>query len=391
MKIFPYSFGQLSRGKPRVYWLVSMNRRNRGIFYVLLFLAVGSHLAVVGASFTAWALLALQFLLYPQFAYFAAVRSEDQRKAEHRNQLLDGFWAGCWMAGLGFPLWISFTMFAGACLHMVVFYGLRGLPMVLGAMGLGAGMVALTGNWSGTHFDTDLRTTALSMVSLTLFFVTYALDGYRRAMYQHASEMKLRAQVEEIKALQARLYEQTMCDPLTGLFNRRHLEKALPSAIESAQAEGHELALLIVDIDHFKNVNDRYGHDVGDEVLKSVASIMQTAAQPEELVYRYGGEEFVILLPGCTADAAMRRAEQLRSQFLQTPLVLGEGAIHGTLSCGISVYPTHGANARELLRSADAALYRAKAKGRNRSEIFGASTVEFGRQATAETGQGQVR
>ncbi|MBO9645435.1 MAG: diguanylate cyclase [Pseudacidovorax sp.] len=386
LKIFPHPSASAapSGGQPRVYWLVRMNRRNRSIFYVLLFLTVASHLWVVGSSFTAWLLLALQFLLYPQLAYGVALRSTDQRKAEHRNQLLDGFWAGCWMAGLGFPLWISFTMFAGACLHMVVFYGLRGLPMVVGAMGLGAGLVIASGNWSGVHFETDLRTTLLAMLSLTLFFVTYALDGYRRAMYQHRSEMKLRAQVEEIRALQARLYEQTMSDPLTGLLNRRHLEKALPSAIESAQVEGRELALLMVDIDHFKNINDQHGHDVGDEVLKSLASIMKAAARSDELVYRYGGEEFVIVLPDCPADLATRRAEQLRRRFMESPVGFGEASIRATLSCGISVCPEHGAVARELLRSADAALYRAKANGRNRSEIFASTPGQFDRQPLDE-------
>ena len=357
-----------------------MNRRNRSIFYVLLLLTVASYLLQVGASPMAWVLLVLQFAVYPQVAYFVALHADDQRKAEHRNQLLDGFWAGYWMAGLGFPLWIAFAMFAGACLHMVVFYGLRGLPMVLAAMGLGAGLVALGGSGRALHFDTDLRTTALSMLSLTLFFVTYALDGYRRAMYQHASEVKRRAQVKEIEALQAQLYQQTMCDPLTGLLNRRHLEKALPSAVDLARVQGRPLALLVVDIDHFKHVNDEHGHAVGDEVLQALALLMKdVAVGQDDLVYRYGGEEFVLVLPGRDADAARNTAEQLRLAFVGKPIRRGDGWIGATLSCGIAEFPTHGLHARELLRSADAALYRAKANGRNRTETSSAALAEFGR------------
>lgn len=370
MKIFPHSNAPASAGKTRTYWLVRMNRRNRGIFYLLLFIAVGSHFLATGASAAAWGLLALQFLLYPQLAYFWALHARDQREAEHRNQVLDALWAGCWIAGLGFPLWIAFTMFAGACLHMVVFYGPRGLPLVMAAMGLSAGLVWACGLGRAPHFDTDLRTTALSMVSLTIFFVTYALDGYRRAMDQHRSEMKLRTQFEEIKALQARLYQQTICDPLTGLLNRRHLGKALPAAVDAARAGAGdgELALLLLDIDHFKGVNDRHGHEVGDEVLTALARLMQADLQPGELAYRHGGEEFLLLLPGCSRAAAFDRAERLRQAFAGRAIGQHGEPIRCTLSCGLAHYPEDGASARELLRAADHALYRAKDNGRNRSE-----------------------
>lgn len=370
MKTSSKAGGLLSEGRLRIYWLVRVNRRNRSIFYLLLFVTLASHFLDTGASPIAWMLLSLQFLLYPQLVYFLALRAGDQRQGEHRNQLLDGLWAGCWMAGLGFPLWISFTMFAGACLHMVVFYGLRGLPMVLGAMGVGAGMMLGLGNWSGVHFQTDLRTTFLSMISLTMFFVTYALDGYRRAMHQHASEMKLRAQFDEIKTLQEQLYLQAVCDPLTGLLNRRHLETALPEAIDAARTSGKALSLVVVDLDHFKRINDRHGHGVGDEVLKALAVSMRAMAADGDLIYRHGGEEFLIVLPGSTRADAFGMAERLRQGFAERPIEGSDAPIRSTLSCGIATFPSDGRTAQALLHSADTALYRAKTLGRNRSELY---------------------
>lgn len=155
-----------------------------------------------------------------------------------------------------------------------------------------------------------------------------------------------------------KLQQEGITDPLTGVANRRGLATAVEKLMEAAQS----VAVVMVDVDHFKLVNDKYGHAVGDEVLKTIAVLIMAEARREDVVARMGGEEFVILLPGTGLDPARRFAERLRSTVEQTHF---ENAGNVTISLGVACYPAHGADVNDSLDSADAALYRAKAAGRN--------------------------
>lgn len=155
-----------------------------------------------------------------------------------------------------------------------------------------------------------------------------------------------------------KLHREGSTDSLTGLFNRRGLDAAMGKLTEAA-GDG---AVVMIDIDHFKAVNDKYGHAVGDEVLKTIAALIMAEARTEDVVARMGGEEFVVLLPETGLDPARRFAERLRSAIEQTHF---DRVGKVTISLGIASYPKHGANVHDSLVLADAALYRAKAAGRN--------------------------
>ena len=156
--------------------------------------------------------------------------------------------------------------------------------------------------------------------------------------------------------------EQAITDPLTGLYNRRFQQQHLARELERAGRSGAPLALLMIDLDHFKRVNDASGHAAGDAVLRRVAAVLRSRIRPSDIACRHGGEEFVLILPGTTAEAARSKAEDLCAAF-----VLDREALHGvTASVGIALFPDHGSSADELADAADRAMYEAKAAGRNR-------------------------
>jgi diguanylate cyclase (GGDEF)-like protein len=161
----------------------------------------------------------------------------------------------------------------------------------------------------------------------------------------------------------------SLTDPLTELWNFRYFQLQALREVEAATRYNRPLGLLIVDLDHFKRVNDRHGHPVGDQVLAEVGRRIRTSTRLPDIVARYGGEEFVLLLPGTDAAGAVVTAERIRRRVSRLPIVAGgQDALRISVTCsvGVAAYPAHGASVDELLRRADAALYTAKSAGRDR-------------------------
>ncbi len=162
------------------------------------------------------------------------------------------------------------------------------------------------------------------------------------------------------------LCELSLKDPLTGLGNRRHFRSVLERSIEAVARSGDSVLLLLLDIDHFKTINDRWGHLGGDHVLQDVARRLKGTFRKEDTVGRYGGEEFVALVVGCAMPAAMGLAERFRLAVSRDPFDTGSGMVVVTTSVGVAV-GTAADGPQALLKAADEALYRAKETGRNRS------------------------
>ena len=166
--------------------------------------------------------------------------------------------------------------------------------------------------------------------------------------------------------LREALRQQALRDPLTGLYNRRYLDETFGEALAQATRTQTPLSIIMADIDHFKQINDTWGHPIGDQVLQSVAQYLRRNVRRDDVVCRAGGEEFVLLLPDTPLAVACERAEQLRAFIRAMPLLRDEPERSVTLSWGVASFPGHGLNPDALLARADAALYRAKATGRDR-------------------------
>lgn len=181
---------------------------------------------------------------------------------------------------------------------------------------------------------------------------------------QHLAETIVRVLAQAAVARQAR------CDGLTELANRRTFDHQIDHEVEVARTGDTDCSLLLVDIDHFKTVNDTFGHLAGDEVLRQISRVLREQtlrmrSGDRALIARYGGEEMAILLPGISTTGALRIAEGIRSAIEQTTIDYGENIISVTASVGVSTFPPHAGSVQELIAAADTALYRAKSEGRN--------------------------
>jgi len=169
--------------------------------------------------------------------------------------------------------------------------------------------------------------------------------------------------------LRRHLRDESIRDPLTGLFNRRFLDEVLSWELPRAERNGEPLSIVLADIDHFKSFNDEHGHDAGDLALCHVARTLLRAVRGEDIVCRYGGEEFVLLLGSTSLGNGLARAEAIREGIASSEILLPNGATRSIgLSLGVATFPDHGGCAADLLKRADEALYRAKEGGRNRVE-----------------------
>jgi diguanylate cyclase (GGDEF)-like protein len=170
--------------------------------------------------------------------------------------------------------------------------------------------------------------------------------------------------------LREALRTQSVRDALTGLYNRRYLEEIMEREVRRAGRSGQSLGVLMIDLDHFKTFNDTYGHDAGDSVLREIAAFLLKHVRAEDFVCRYGGEEFVVILPTADQDGARSRGERFRAKLKEIPVV-HQGRSLGlvTFSIGVAAFPEHGMSPRELMAAADAALYEAKRGGRDQVVI----------------------
>lgn len=261
---------------------------------------------------------------------------------------------------LGYYTWLApeadHLLLLGWFVALVFMAGLAGLRdvVVLALVMAGANLAALELSTSG------VRPGTLDLVQAGVFL---AVNLYAGVVFEH-----LRDERRERKELRSRLADQARTDHLTGLPNRRAFDQELRAELSRVERYDARGALVLLDLDHFKDYNDAHGHPVGDEALKAVAEILERESRTSDTVARYGGEEFAVVMPQLSPGEAREAAERLR-EVVEEHEVEGEDVLPArrlTASVGVAAYPDDGATFEEVLRVADRRLYRAKDLGRNR-------------------------
>jgi diguanylate cyclase (GGDEF)-like protein len=164
-------------------------------------------------------------------------------------------------------------------------------------------------------------------------------------------------------ALRDKLRSQALRDPLTGLYNRRYMEDTLQRVVRLADRERHDVSVIMIDLDHFKRLNDQHGHAKGDTVLRDAAAVVINQMRETDVACRYGGEELIVVMPNCGLEAAAAKAERIR---VGIEALSENGGVQVSASFGVAAIPATSLAAKDLVANADAALYRAKQEGRNR-------------------------
>lgn len=251
--------------------------------------------------------------------------------------------------------------------------GFRGLGDAIGEMGLlenmprSATVIALTpvsllglGRETFHKFLAENPTFGINLMSM--------LSGRIR----ESDEERLRGVVRERQKEEVLedLSKLAIYDPLTGLYNRRQMDETLSAEAIHAMQRKDVVGIIMADIDHFKTVNDTYGHRAGDLMLQATAQILKKSVRAADSVCRYGGEEFAIIMPGASLTILERTAEKIRSRFEKLRLEYEDHTIQTTISLGAASFPQHASNLTEVLERADQALYQAKRAGRNRVVVY---------------------
>ena len=304
----------------------------------------------IGAGWPAWAWMAFGCLLWPHLAYVIARRSRNPFQAERRNFMFDSVLAGSWLPMLHFNLLPSAVLLTVVMADKIN-SGVRNLwlwslPGTLAAIGIGG---LLTG------FAVDLpSSTAVVLASLPILVI------HTLAVSQSSYLL-----VRKVQRQNLQLAELSRRDMLTGLDSRGHWQSRANELFRRHQEGQSPATLLFVDVDRFKAINDRYGHGVGDDVLRAIAALLSRQLPPQAAVGRLGGDEFAVVLPMGAVEAA-GHAEQLRAA-VEALALPGHPGLQCSISIGLAEPPSAGLALREWMEAADRALYRAKRGGRNQT------------------------
>lgn len=331
-------------------------RINRRIYPLRIFgmalggLAISAVLHVQQAPPVLWATMVLTCLVWPHLAYLHTRLVADAHRAETRNLLIDSAIAGAWV-----PL-MHFCLLPSVVLVMVTTFDklntgirrlwLRSLPGMVGIA------VVLT-LWLRPEPRLESPLLVVLCALPLLLMHTLAVSG---ASYQL---------IRTVSRQNRELEELRRTDVQTGLSSREHWMQQAGQALEALRTSGRPVCMLIVDIDHFKAINDEYGHTVGDEVIRAVGLVIRQCVRANDWAGRYGGDEFTVLCPEAALPEALAIAERIRARIAQLRLRDVPG-LRVSSSIGLAAAQAHHASLRDWMNAADAALYRAKDAGRDR-------------------------
>jgi diguanylate cyclase len=319
-------------------------------------LAVASVLYQNAAAPALWILLLCHALLWPHVARALASASEDPKRTELRSLLIDSAMGGFWVAAMRFNLLPSVLLVTMLAVDKISVGGCRMLWRALAAqIAACAATVTLLRIGEGA-FPWRPETTMFNVLASLPFLVAYPLLV---SAATHALASKARRRNRELALT-------STVDAVTGLWNRVTWQKALELELRHMHRYHRPASLLMIDIDHFKQVNDRYGHPVGDAVITMVASAIRESVRDIDVACRYGGDEFGVLLTHTGEHAATAVAERVRAR-VAAALIANAPGLHCTLSIGIACACNDMQSAAAWIERADAGLYRAKMLGRNQT------------------------
>ncbi len=311
---------------------------------------IGGGLWEQGAGALEWALMLVNVLGWPHLAYLLARRSANPHRQELRNLMIDSASGGVWIAAMHFNPAPSMVLFAMLAMDKAAVGGLRFLARCVAVQAFAVAVVTLL-----VGFDAPAESSVVARVAtvplLVLYSITVAHTAYRLSR-------RVRQQAQVLAALSS-------TDELTHLLTQANWKRAVFAEFHRCQRQGTAAALMMIDVDRFKEVNDRFGHPVGDQVIRSVAALIRDNVRAHDVPGRYGGDEFCVLLPGAGAETARVTAERLRERIAASALEPARG-VRSTVSIGIALYEPGDAGPEAWIERADRALYRAKDAGRNR-------------------------
>lgn len=339
----------------RIRWLRALGLGSGFFAAAAVFREQGTHPLL-------WAALLFDGFAWPHLAWFLARRSASPQRAEFRHLLIDSACGGAWIALMHFNLVPSLVYLTMMSMDKIAAGGWRFLNRTALAM---AASCLVTAVFTGFRFEPDSSTFVilcsaplLVCYPIAVATTTYALG--RRVQRQNRT-----------------LSELNRIDPLTSLLNRGHWEDAVSAELQRHQRLRRPAALLMLDIDRFKPINDELGHPTGDEVLRSVAAVLRRTVREADSVGRYGGDEFGILAPDADLQQALALAERVRAGIGAAGFGPG-GKLRCTVSIGIGLAGPDMHSSRDWITHADTALYRAKTKGRNRVDSAALSLASTG-------------
>ena len=249
-----------------------------------------------------------------------------------------------------------------------------GMPLILKQQLVGVIVIARNhqSNLSFSEDDISVLSRFADLAVVALHNAKLYGKAQDEIQFRRNTEMQLRntsqllqLRIEQIELMQEQMQELAIRDPLTELYNRRYLKDTLELEIANPERASKSLAILMMDSDHLKGINDKYGHKAGDDFLIKISNVLKENIRTSDIACRYGGDEFVVVMSDVKSEDAYQRAEGLRQNITCQHIVHRNKAVTLSVSIGIAMYPKHGSTADSLLQKADQALYEAKRKGKN--------------------------
>lgn len=340
----PYSFGLQFAERGRLPRVVGLG---------CVYLPIAGEMVMQPVAGGWWLLLLLWAFVWPHLAWQMAQKAPDPHMAEIYNLKVDAILAGLWMAVIGFNILPSIALAMMISINTLGHGGLR-----LFCVGVVMTSTTCLVMWQLGNFPLNLHSSMLTLwltlPALLIYPLLFSWVSYRTA--------------NTLEEHRHRLQVLSMRDGMTGVYNRLHWENLLRSEFERCRRTETMATLLLIDIDHFKSINDTWGHDVGDEAIIVVTRLLQMTLRGSDIIGRFGGDEFAVIMSGTSPDQAIAAMDRVHARLDDFRLP-GFPQLLLRISVGAAPLTREMSHYREWLKSADLALYKAKKAGRNRTEV----------------------